>query len=448
MSAMFRSLSGFNYRVWFAGALVSNVGTWMQRTAQDWIVLTELTDHDAAAVGIVMALQMGPQLLMVPWAGLIADRFDRRRLLMLTQGVMGFLGLALGLIVVTGVAELWHVYGFALLLGFASAIDGPARQTFVSELVSEKNLPNAVALNSASFNGARMIGPAVAGVLTAMIGAGWVFMINALTFTAVLISLHYLRTDQLRAQPRAARGRGQLMEGFRYVAGRPDIVVILVVIFLVGTFGLNFAIFTSTMASTEFGMGAGEFGLLSSIMAIGSVAGALLSAKRERPRLRMVFGAAGAFGLSCLVSALMPNYWTFAISLILVGLTALTLMTTANATVQTTTDPAMRGRVMALYMAIMMGGTPVGAPIVGWVANVFGPRWSLGVAAASGILAALVGIFWMVRYKHMRLRYRVRQSPHLVLRYDGDSRSDSESAREAAAEELALEEATARRSSE
>ena len=399
MSAMFRSLRAPNYRLWFAGALVSNVGTWMQRTAQDWIVLTELTDHDAAAVGIVMALQFGPMLLLSPHAGLIADRYDKRRLLMLTQGLMGVLGLALGVLVLLGAAELWHVYGFALLLGIASALDAPARQTFVAELVGDDNIPNAVALNSASFSAARMIGPAVAGVLIALIGTGWVFVINAISFLAVLGSLRMMHADQLLPVPRATRGRGQLREGFRYVARRPDLVIILVIVFLVGTFGYNFPIFTSTMATIEFGAGAEAFGLLSTFLAFGSVAGALLSAHRDRPRMRTVFLGAGLFGLATLLAALAPSYWLFAVALLVVGVMSQTLMTAANSMMQLTTDPAMRGRVMALYMAIFVGGTPLGAPIVGWVANEFGPRWALGVGAASGILAAVLAVFWMLKYR-------------------------------------------------
>ncbi|TFC49554.1 MFS transporter [Cryobacterium sp. TMT1-21] len=437
---MFRSLSVVNYRIWFAGALVSNIGTWMQRTAQDWIVLTELTDHNATAVGIVMALQFGPQLVLMPWSGLIADRFDRRRLLILTQSLMGLLALGLGLITVTGVAELWHVYLFALGLGIVAAIDAPARQTFVSQLVSEDNLPNAVALNSASFNGARLIGPAAAGLLTVAVGAGWVFLINAVTFGATVLAMTLLRTGQLRRQPRAPRERGQLLGGIRYVSRRPDIVVVLITVFLVGTFGFNFAIFTATMATVEFGMGASEFGLLSSIMAIGSVAGALLAARRGRPRLRLVVAGAGAFGLSCLIAALTPNYLTFAISLAFVGLSSLTLMTTANAYVQTTTRPAMRGRVMALYMAIFAGGTPLGAPLVGWVADQYGPRWALGVAALSGLLAAAAVLFWMVKYRSLRVRYRPGVSPRLRLHHDGDGRDA-----ETATREIAIVEATATR---
>jgi MFS family permease len=438
VSAMFRSLSGVNYRLWFAGALVSNVGTWMQRTAQDWIVLTMLTDNDAVAVGITMALQMGPQLLLVPWSGLIADRFDRRRLLMLTQTLMAVLGLALGAMLLFDVAELWHVYGFALALGVVSAIDAPARQAFVSELVSERDLPNAVALNSASFNAARLIGPAAAGLLTVAVGAGWVFLINGATFGATLLSLAMLRQGKLRAAVRAPRARGQLLEGFRYVADRPDIIAIMVAIFLVGTFGLNFAIFTATMARVEFDHGAGEFGLLSSVLAIGSVTGALVSARTDRPRKRVVYIAAAAFGVACLISAVMPTFTTFAISLVLVGYSSITFMTTANSYVQTTTDPTMRGRVMALYMAIFVGGTPIGAPIVGWVANEFGPRWAIGVGAASGLAAAIAGVVWMIVSNDLRLRRHPSRGIRLMITHSVTPREEAE-------EDLAVDESVARR---
>ncbi|WP_166876456.1 MULTISPECIES: MFS transporter [unclassified Salinibacterium] len=438
MTAMFRSLGIFNYRLWFAGALISNIGVWMQRTAQDWIVLTELTDHDATALGINMGLQFLPQLLLVAWAGLIADRFDRRKLLIITQAVMAALGLALGLIVVTGIAELWHVYAFSFLLGVVAAIDTPARQAFVSDLVSEKNLPNAVALNSASFNTARLIGPAVAGGLTVLVGAGWVMLLNGVTYGATIIALLLLDKSALRKPKRAPRGRGQLLEGFRYVRHRPDLMVIMVIVFLLGTFGLNFPIYSSTMASIEFGLGAGEYGVLSSILAIGSVTGALLAARRDRPRLRLVFASAGLFGASLVVAALMPTYWTYAASLVLVGFTSITLMTTANGTVQTTTSPVMRGRVMALYMAIFVGGTPLGAPIVGWVADELGPRWALGVGATAGFVAMGVGVLWMVASRRMRIRYDSSLRSRFYLSYEGDGR-------EIAEEDLALDESVARK---
>jgi MFS family permease len=412
---MFRSLSGRNYRIWFAGALVSNIGTWMQRTAQDWIVLTQLTHDDAVAVGVTMALQFGPQLVLLPWTGLVADRFDRRRMLMLTQALMGLLGMGLAIVVLLGQANLWNVYGFALALGVVAAFDTPVRQSFVSDVVTGEHVSNAVALNSASFNGARLVGPAVAGVLITVVGTGWVFFINALTFAAVLIALKFVDPAQLGQRIRAPRAKGQIREGFRYVRKRPDIVVILCMIFVVGTFGVNFPIFTSTMARVEFHRGAGEFGLLNTVMAIGSVAGALLSARRDKPRMRLLVIASAGFGIACAVASVMPTYWSFAVVLVFVGLSSLTFMTTANAMVQTTTSAAMRGRVMALYMAIFAGGTPIGAPIVGWVADSFGPRWALGVGAASGFVALGIAVVWLLRWEHLRVRYEPDTRLHLAI---------------------------------
>ncbi|MCW2134742.1 MULTISPECIES: MFS transporter [Crystallibacter] len=402
---MFRSLQFFNYRIWFVGAIVSNIGTWMQRTAQDWLVYDILTKQDAAAMGIVMALQLGPQLLMAPWSGLIADSFNRRHLLMITQVSMALLGLGLGLMVITGVVELWHVYAFALALGMVSSVDAPARQTFVSELVRDEFLPNAVALNSTSFNLARMVGPAVSGVLTVAVGPGWVFLINAATFGAMIAALLVIRGSELRPLPKAGKGKGRIREGFRYVRRRPDLMIVMTAIFIIGTFGLNFAIYIAAMARTEFGGHAGDFGLLSSVMAIGSVMGSLLAARRDRPRLRFIFGAAAAFAVSCTAAALAPNTWLFGLALVPIGVSALTIMTSANAYVQTNTDQVMRGRVMALYMAIFMGGTPIGAPIVGAVTDAFGPRWGLGVGALAGLAAALVGFIWAWRAKQMRFQY-------------------------------------------
>lgn len=415
MTRIFRSLGIFNYRMFFFGAFVSNIGTWMQRTAQDWIVLTKLTNHDAAAVGVTLALQFGPQLLLMPVSGLIADRVNRRKLLIGTQIAMGILGLGLGLIVLANAARLWEVYAFAFALGVVAAVDAPVRQTFVSELVPEKSIPNAVALNSASFNGARLVGPAVAGVLIAVIGSGWVFVINAVSFGAMLGALGVIRKSELRVGARATRARGQIRAGWKYVGSRPDIVVVLIMVFLVGTFGFNFPIFTSTMA-LAFHQGANGYGLLSSVMAIGSVLGALLSARREKPRVVVITLAAAGFGIATLTAALMPTYWAFATVLVVVGLSSLTMMTSANAYVQTTTLPAMRGRVMALYMAIFAGGTPLGAPIVGWVANIAGPRWALGVASASGITAALVALTWMI----VGRRLRIHRNPGSRLRFGFD----------------------------
>jgi MFS family permease len=400
----FRSLRGFNYRTWAIGALVSNVGTWMQRTAQDWIVLTHLTHHNATAVGVVMSLQFGPQVLFLPWTGFAADHLDRRKLLFATQAAMGALATGLGILTVAGVVQLRHVYVFAFLLGSVTAFDAPARQTFVSDLVTEADVPNAVALNSTSFNAARMIGPAVAGILIAAVGSGWVFLINAASFAAVLCSLALLRTGELHPRSRAPRTRGSLAEGFRYVWRRPDLKAVLLMLFLIGTFGLNFPIFISTMSVSVFHKGAGQFGLLTSIMAIGSVTGALLAAGRERPHITLLFAGAAIFGLGFTAAALMPSYWLFGLALAVIGVSAQTFTTTVNGTVQLSTDPAMRGRVMAILLAIALGGTPIGAPFVGWVADTFGPRWALGVGAAAGFSAAIVGMRYLTTYRQLRVR--------------------------------------------
>src|ERR1700733_10114869 len=266
--------------MWAGGALVSNIGTWMQRTAQDWLVLTGLTHHNATAVGVVMALQFGPQVLFLPFTGFAADHFDRRKLLIATQSAMGALALGLGILTVTGLVQLWQVYVFAFLLGCVTAFDAPARQTFVSDLVGEADLSNAVALNSTSFNAARMIGPAVAGLLIASVGTGWVFLINAASFVAVLGSLRLLRVGELHLKGRALRTRGSFAEGFRYVWNRPDLKVVLLMLFLIGTFGLNFPIFISTMSVSVFHAGANQYGFLTSTMAIGSVAGALVRCQK------------------------------------------------------------------------------------------------------------------------------------------------------------------------
>src|SRR5690349_11854068 len=294
----FRSLGTRNYRLWASGAFISNIGTWMQRTAQDWMVLAELTRHNATAVGIVMALQFGPALLLLPFTGFAADHFDRRKLLLVTQSAQGILALGLAILTIAGAIQLWHVYVFALLLGCVTAFDAPARQTFVAELVSDALLSNAVALNSTSFNAARMIGPAIAGVLIAGVGSGWVFVINAVSFVAVVAALAFLRVDELHRKERAVRKPGSFVEGFRYVRSRPDLLTVLGMLFLVMTFGINFPVFVSTMAVTAFHSGAGAFGLLTSMLAIGSVTGALLSARRERPRMAFLAAAAGVFGFA------------------------------------------------------------------------------------------------------------------------------------------------------
>jgi len=415
MKGSFRSLRGFNYRMWAGGAVVSNVGTWMQRTAQDWIVLTQLTHKNATAVGVVMALQFGPQVLFLPWTGFAADHLDRRKLLLATQAAMGALALGLGLLTVTGLVQLWHVYVFAFLLGSVTAFDAPARQAFVSDLVVEADLPNAVGLNSTSFNAARMIGPAIAGVLIATVGSGWVFLINAASFAAVLCALSLLRVGELHLKSKAARTPGSLVEGFRYVWKRPDLKAILLMAFLIGTFGLNFPIFLSTMSVSVFHKGAGQYGLLTSIMAVGSVSGAFLAASRPKPGVGHLLSGAALFGLGLTLAAVMPTYALFAIPLVLIGVAAQTITTTAVSVVQMSTEPVMRGRVMAILLAVVLGGTPIGAPIVGWAADTFGPRWALGVGAAGGFSAVLVGLGYLAKYRHLRVRL---EAWHLRFSFD------------------------------
>ena len=389
---MFRSLGGYNYRVWVVGAFVSNIGTWVQRTAQDWLVFTQLTRHDASAVGLVMALQFGPQLLLLPWTGSAADRLDRRKLLIATQSIMGALALALGVLTVLDIVRLWEVDVFAVLFGSAAAFDAPARQTFVSELVGDDDLYNAVALNSTSFNAARMVGPAVSGAVIAATGTGWAFLINGASFVAVLVALACLRVPALRPHAGGRRAGASFTEGLRYVRGRPDLRVILIMLFLIGTFGLNVPIFMSTMAIGVFHAGARGYGRLSSIMAIGTVAGALLGAGRDRPRFGLLPKSACAFGFGCMLAALAPNEWFFAIAMVVVGMATLTFTNATSSLMQLSTEPAMRGRVMAMRVGIALGVTPIGAPFVGWVATSLGPRWALGLGAASGFAAALVGV--------------------------------------------------------
>ncbi|MDN4484281.1 MFS transporter [Demequina lignilytica] len=434
MSQTFASLRIFNYRLWFAGALVSNVGTWMQRVAQDWLVLTVLTPESGVAVGITTALQFLPFLLLSAWAGLLADRFDHRTLLMWTQIGQAVLGLALAALTLLGHVELWHVYVLAFALGVVAAIDGPARQTFVSDLVPTSNLQNAVALNSTSFNAARLIGPGVAGLLIAAVGTGWVFLINALTYAATIAALSLMRASELHPQERASRRRGQVREGVRYMRRRPDLMIITIVVGVVAALGLNFQLTSAMMAATEFGRGAGEYGLLGSVIAIGSLAGALAAARRRQARLRLVVGAAFAFGVAAGLNALAPTYWLYLVTCVPVGFTALTMITSANAAVQTSTTPRMRGRVMALYMMVFLGTTPIGSPIVGWIGEHWGPRWSIAVGAIAALLVSVAAAAWVVRDQRLTLTYQLSR-PFVRVRYPTPEEAERE-ARDAAAEDV------------
>ncbi len=387
---VFRSLKSFNYRLWAAGALVSNVGTWMQQAAQDWLVLTQLTNHSASAVGVVTALQLGPQLLFLPFTGFAADHLNRLKLLMATQAAMSILALILGTFTVVGLIQLWQVYVIAFLSGTVAAFDAPVRLTFVAELVGDDDLPNATALNSTSTNVARMVGPAVAGVTIAAIGTGWAFVFNGVSFGAVLISLRLLRPTTLHSKARPARSKGSLFEGFRYAWARPDLKAVLLMLFLIGSFSMNFPIFISAMAVNVFHTDARGFGLLSSTMAIGTLSGALVAAGQNRPGFGSLMLSASVFGLGSVLAAFAPGYWLFAGALAVMGVAAIIFQVATSSLMQLSTEPSMRGRIMALRLAVYLGGTPIGSPIVGWVADHCGPRWALGLGAGSGFAAAAV----------------------------------------------------------
>jgi MFS family permease len=392
MSPTFRSLQIRNYRLWWTGALISNTGTWMQRIAQDWLVLTELTDDSGVAVGIVTALQFAPLLLLAPVAGLLADRFDRRRLLQVTNTLSGGLAALLGVLAITGAAQLWQVYVIAGVHGAVGALDAPARQAFASELVGARDLPNAVGLNSASFHGGRLVGPGIAGLLIHWFGTGPVFGINAATFAAAVLALARMRTSELHSPPSGGgRSSGAIRDGVGYLRRRPDLCLVLAIAGTVGAFGLNVQLTSALMARLEFDRGSGGYGLLGSVMAIGALGGALLAARRQHPDLRLVIGAAAGFGATSLLAAVMPGYWGFAVALIPLGLSALTLMTAANALVQLGTPAELRGRVMAVYLAAVMGGAPVGAPVLGWLGQTAGPRWSVALGGVVALLAAAAG---------------------------------------------------------
>ncbi|MBK5216273.1 MAG: MFS transporter [Propionibacteriales bacterium] len=410
MSPTFKSLYVRNYRIYAVGAFVSNIGTWMQRVAQDWLIL-QLTGS-GTALGITTGLQLLPALLLSPIAGVVADRYPKRQILRLTQLAMALPAAVLGILAVTGTVQAWHIYAIAFVFGVGAAFDAPARQSFVVEMVGGDDLANALGLNSASFNSARMIGPAFAGVMIAALGSGvmatgWVILLNALSYLAVYISLNRLDGKQLYPAPLASRGKGAIREGVRYVRSRPDLILILASVFFVGTFGLNFQMTSALMATEVFDKGASEYGILGSIMAIGSLAGALTAARNPRPRAGIVVLAGVAFGLIEALAGLMPGYLTFALISPFLGFSALTMMTSANSAIQMTTGPSMRGRVSALYVMIFLGGTPFGAPLIGWIGEEYGARWTLilgGLASVVGIAISALVFARMQGLKRPRFR--------------------------------------------
>ncbi|MEW1774216.1 MFS transporter [Streptomyces sp. NPDC086777] len=400
-SSMFSSLKVRNYRLFFAGQVVSNIGTWMQRIAQDWLVLS-LTGS-ATAVGVTTALQFLPMLLFGLYGGVLVDRLNKRRALLVTQTSMALTGIALALLTLSGHVQVWHVYLAAFAVGLATVVDNPARQSFVSEMVGPAQLQNAVSLNSANFQSARLVGPAVAGLMITGVGTGWAFLFNGLSFVAPLVGLLLMRARDLHVVRRTPKGKGQLREGLRYVAGRPDLTWTIILIGFIGTFGFNFPVYLSAFADDVFHAGAGSYSLFNTLMAVGSLAGALLAARRGTAKMRVMLAAAVAFGGLELVAATAPSLWLFSLLMVPIGMFGMTVNVTANTTVQMGTDPAMRGRVMALYMMVFMGGSPIGAPIAGWITDAYGVRAGLAVGGAIAAAAAIgIGLV-LARVGNLRL---------------------------------------------
>jgi MFS family permease len=380
-----RSFRHRNYRILFPASTISNIGSWAQRVAQDWLVL-ELT-QSGIYLGIVTAIQFTPFLFFSLHGGAFADRFDKRKLLIGTNALGAFSALTLGTLVMINQVELWHVFALAAVLGISTAIDAPVRQTFAADIVGQDDLPNAVSLNSANFNAGRLVGPALSGLLIAAFGTGPSFLVNGISYLFAIAALMAMNEKEFFYQERA-KSKTNVREGLHYALARPDIYVVMMIVFFLGTFGLNFQIFNALMATKEFGKGPAAYGLLGTFVAIGSFSGAIASARLERFRkTRFVILAGGAFALAILVLSILPNYTAYAIFLPICGVTALITMITANSIVQVNSDPAIRGRVMGIYLLIFMGGTPVGSPVIGLMAEAIGIRSTIAACGAICLIA-------------------------------------------------------------
>jgi MFS family permease len=382
----FRSLRVRNYRLFFFGQLVSVSGTWMQQIAQDWLVLR--ITNEPLPVGITTALQFAPILALGAWAGVVADRLDKRRLLLATQATMAALALVLGVLTATGAIRLWMVYLLALLLGFATAFDMPTRQAFVSEMVGPGQVVNAIGLNSAVFNSARVIGPAAAGVVIATVGIATAFLVNAVSYLAVIGGLLAMDPARLHRRPPVERASGQIRAGLRYVWTTPVLRSTIALVAVVGTLGLNFRVALPLLARFTFGGDATVYGALASIMAAGSVVGALAAARRSRPSQALLLGSVAVFGVLSVAAAAAPTLALEMVVLAPLGVASIAFLATANSTVQLGSSPELRGRVMALYGLVFLGSTPLGGLLAGWMADRFGPRSILLLAGVSSLAAA------------------------------------------------------------
>src|SRR6266702_5228280 len=411
----FGTLRTRNYRLFATGQVISNTGSWMQRVAQDWLVL-DLTHGSGSALGITTGLQFLPLLLFSLWGGMVADRYSKRRILMATQAAAGGLAVILGLLALTGAVRIWHVYALAFALGMVTVVDNPTRQSFAAEMVGRGGMPNAIALNSAVFNLARIAGPAVAGSVISVVGTPAAFLINAASYGAVLISLKLMRPAELHAVERLPRANGQLREAMSYVKQRPALWMLMVLIFFVSTFGMNFQVTNALMSRQVFHTGAGAFGLASAVFALGALGGALLAARRGRPGMPLLLVMSFAFSVFEIAGGLMPDFWSFLVLLVPTGLTLLSFTTAANSATQLGTTAEMRGRVMGLYMLVFLGGAPAGAPLAGWIAETFGPRMSMIAGGLISVVAVVVIGAMLSRARGIRARsyLRPRQLARMV----------------------------------
>ncbi len=378
----------------------------MQRVAQDWLVL-ELTHNSGTALGITTGLQFAPMLLSM-WGGIIADRYSKRRILMLTQALMGGLALILGVLALTGVVQIWQVYVLAFALGLVTVVDNPTRQSFAVEMVGKEGMANAIALNSAVFNLARIVGPAVAGLVIAAVGTPIAFLVNAASYLAVIAGLKLMRPEELHQVPRAPRSPGQMRETLDYVRARPQLWTTMILIFFVATFGMNFQVTNALMSRAVFHTGASSFGLASTMFAVGALGGALVAARRSRPTLRLMIAMSFGFSVMEIVTGLMPNFWLFVLALVPTGLTLLTYTTASNSTTQLGTTPEMRGRVMGMYMMIFLGGTPLGSPLAGCIAEEFGPRVSMISGGVISVAATIAVACLLARRRGVQVRSYLR----------------------------------------
>jgi predicted MFS family arabinose efflux permease len=399
--ATFSSLSNRNYRLYFIGQIISVSGTWMQRLAQAWLIL-RLTNYNGFALGVESGLQFLPVLLFGAWGGVIADRFDKRRILVLTQVVAGLLALGLGLIVAFGSPTVLLVYVFSVLLGFVNVIDNPARQTFVMEMVGRDELPNAVGLNSVVMNSSRVVGPAIGGIVIQAVGLGPCFFVNAASFVAVLVALWMMNGDALQRVATVPRAKGQLREGFRYVWSDRMVRTPLVMMAVIGTLAFNFQVVIPLISTRTFGLGAGGFGGMTSAMGAGAVLGGLAAASRRGVSYRRLLGLTYAMGISILAAAAAPTLVTEVAALFVMGAASFAFIATANTTLQLTSRPEMRGRVMALYAIAFLGSTPVGSPIVGWICAVYGPRAGFALGGVAALVAGFVAWLSFARMRSER----------------------------------------------